>query len=203
MTLTMTRAAGLVAGALLLAVSGCGGDDDDDDGGAGDTTVDDGAADDGAADDDSADDDSADDDDAALDVDNCSLLTDEEASTLAGEELAAQAGDSPLGCPYAPPDEVVGDIVVNSVRHDGDLASLAATGFPNAASVTPIDGVGEESVAVLTPAGDAVASILARQGDLVVELQVVFLLIEPDDTAAVQIAGEYAAIALERLVDAS
>jgi hypothetical protein len=151
-----------------------------------------------------SDDDSDDDaDDATLDVDNCSLLTDEEASTLAGEELAAQAGDSPLGCPYSPPGEVVGDVVVNSIRYDGDLVTLAADGFPNAESVTPIDDVGEQAVAVSTPAGDAVASILARQGDLVVELQIVFVGIEPDDTAALQTAGEYAATALGRLVDAA
>ena len=192
-TMTMPRVAGLLASALLVTVSGCGGDDDGD-AGDGDITIADEPTDDADDDDDA--------DDATLDVDNCSLLTDEEASTLAGEELAAQAGDSPLGCPYSPPGEVVADVVVNSIRYNGDLETLAADGFPNAESVTPIDDVGDQAVAVSTPAGDAVASIVARQGDLVVELQIVFVGIEPDDTAALQTAGEYAATALGRLVDA-
>ncbi|MGH9133742.1 MAG: hypothetical protein ACRDZZ_07380 [Ilumatobacteraceae bacterium] len=203
---TAGRTAALLAGVLVLAVSGCGGDDDSDDA---DVAADDTSITDDESNDDESSDESGDGDDDAgdaaggLDVDNCSLLTDEEATALAGEELAAQAGDSPAGCAYSPPGEVVGDVVVRSVRYDGDLETLAAQGFPNADSVIPLDGIGDEAVAVTTPAGDATASILARQGDLVVELQVVFLLIEPDDAAALADAGSFAATALGRLVDAA
>jgi hypothetical protein len=53
-------------------------------------------------------------------------------------------------------------------------------------------------VAVTTPAGDAVASIVTASNGRVVELALVFLFIDPGDTARIEEAAELAVTALER-----
>jgi hypothetical protein len=129
-------------------------------------------------------------------VDNCSLITADEATALAGYDLE-QGEDSFLGCSYIPPGSSVADVVVKAVLIDGDAASIAAEGFPNAAEIIPV-GVGEDTVAVTTPAGDAVASVITASGGRLVELAIVFLLIEPTDSARIEEAATLAVTALGR-----
>jgi hypothetical protein len=128
--------------------------------------------------------------------DRCSLITEEEASSLAGYELEV-GGDSFLGCGYIPPDSSVADITVNAVLAEDDAATVTAAGFPNANEIIPV-AVGEDTVAVTTPSGDAVASIVTASDGRVVELALVFLLIDPDDTARIEEAAELAVTALGR-----
>lgn len=128
--------------------------------------------------------------------DRCGLITEEEASDLAGYELEV-GGDSPFGCGYLPPDSDIADITVNAVFNQDDAATVTAAGFPNADAIIPV-GVGEDTVAVTTPAGDAVASIVTASNGKVVELALVFLLIDPDDTARIEEAAELAVTALGR-----
>jgi hypothetical protein len=128
--------------------------------------------------------------------DNCSLITEEEATSLAGHDLEV-GGDSILGCGFLPPGSDVADIVVNAVLREGDVASIAAEGFPNATDIIPVD-VGEDTVAVTTPAGDAIASVITASGGRLVELAIVFLLIDPEDTARIEEAAALAVTALSR-----
>jgi hypothetical protein len=128
--------------------------------------------------------------------DVCSLITEEEASALAGHDLVV-GGDSFLGCGFAPPDSDVADLTVNAVFNEGDAATVTAAGFPNADEIIPV-GVGEDTVAVTTPAGDAVASIVTASDGKVVELALVFLLIDPEDMTRIEEAAELAVTALGR-----
>jgi hypothetical protein len=131
--------------------------------------------------------------------DNCSLVTAAEATALAGHDLELGA-DSILGCGYLPPGSNVADVVVKAIRLEGDAASVATAGFPNASEIIPV-AVGEDTVAATTPSGDAVASIItASVGDFV-ELAIVFLGIDPDDTARIEEAAELAVTALGRWAD--
>ena len=128
--------------------------------------------------------------------DTCSLITVEEATALAGYELKV-GEDSILGCGFLPPGSDVADIVVNAVLREGDVASIAAEGFPNATNIIPVD-VGEDTVAVTTPSGDAIASVITASGGRLVELAIVFLLIDPEDTARIEEAAALAVTALSR-----
>jgi hypothetical protein len=58
--------------------------------------------------------------------------------------------------------------------------------------------VGDDTVAVTTPAGDAVASIVTASDGKILELAIVFLLIDPSDTARVEEAAQLAVTALGR-----
>ena len=129
-------------------------------------------------------------------ADNCSLITAEEATALAGYELEL-GEDSILGCGYLPPDSSVADVVVNTAILDGDAASVASEGFPNATEIIPV-GVGDDTVAVTTPTGDTIASIITGDGGRFVELAIVFVGIDPDDTARIEEAAQLAVTALER-----
>jgi hypothetical protein len=131
--------------------------------------------------------------------DNCSLITAAEATGLAGYDLEV-GEDSILGCGYLPPGSDVADVVVNAVRLEGDAASVAAAGFPNAAEIIPV-AVGEDTVAVTTPSGDTVASIITASAGDFIELAIVFLGINPDDTAGIEAAAELAVTALGRWGD--
>ncbi|HSJ83911.1 MAG TPA: hypothetical protein VLA91_08850 [Acidimicrobiia bacterium] len=128
--------------------------------------------------------------------DNCSLITQEEATALAGYDLEV-GEDSILGCGYLPPGSDVADIVVNAVLLEGDVASIAAEGFPNATDIIPVD-VGEDTVAVTTPSGDTVASVITASGGRLVELAIVFLGIDPGDTGRIEEAATLAVTALDR-----
>jgi hypothetical protein len=80
---------------------------------------------------------------------------------------------------------------------DGDTASVAASGFPNADQIITVD-VGEDTVAVTTPEGDAVASVITGSDGRIVELAIVFVGIDPTDTARIEEAATLAVTALER-----
>jgi hypothetical protein len=128
--------------------------------------------------------------------DNCSLITEEEATALAGYDLEV-GGDSILGCGFLPPGSDVADIVVNAVLREGDVATIAAEGFPNATDIISVD-VGEDTVAVTTPSGDTVASVITASGGRLVELAIVFLGIDPNDSGRIEEAATLAVTALER-----
>jgi hypothetical protein len=169
---------------VLLAACGDGGD------GATDTTDETGTTEVQAPEDDEVEEDEED-----L-PDRCSLVTEEEATALAGYELEI-AGDSPLGCAYVPPGEDVADLGVNTVFAEGDAATVTAAGFPNAGQIISV-AVGDDTVAVTTPADEVVASIVTAGNGKVVELSLVFLSIEPGDTARIEEAAELAVTALQR-----
>lgn len=128
--------------------------------------------------------------------DNCALITAEEATTLAGYDLEL-GEDSILGCGFLPPGSSVADIVVNTARLDGDAAAVAADGFPDATDIIAVD-VGGDTVAVTTPSGDTIASIITGEGGRFLELAIVFVGIDPDDTARIEEAAHLAVTALER-----
>jgi len=128
--------------------------------------------------------------------DNCSLITAEEATALAGYELEL-GEDSILGCGFLPPDSSVADVVVNTARLEGDAASVASDGFPNATEIIPV-AIGADTVAVTDPSGDTIASIITGDGGRFVELAIVFIGIDPDDTARIEEAAQLAVTGLER-----
>ena len=81
-----------------------------------------------------------------VDIDNCSLVTDAEASSLAGEELK-HGEDSPLGCPFTKPDGAMSLFTVRAFQGKG----AAKDNFGEHSSDTQvheIQGVGD-SAAVL------------------------------------------------------
>jgi hypothetical protein len=53
-----------------------------------------------------------------LQVDNCSLVTDAEATSLAGTELKHDE-DGPLGCPYVRPGQSMGEFIVRAFNGKG------------------------------------------------------------------------------------
>jgi hypothetical protein len=127
---------------------------------------------------------------------NCSLITADEATALAGHPLEV-GEDSMLGCGYIPPGSSVADMSVIAFERDGDAASVAATDYPNAAETIPVS-VGSDTVAVTTPEDDAVAAIITGDGGRFVELQVVFLEIAPGDVSGIEAAAQLATTALGR-----
>lgn len=171
----------------VAALAGCGGGDSED-AGSGDAAgapaeVDEGV---GSV------------DDAELDVDNCALLTDEEVSALAGEELESDL-DSALGCAWVVPGEVVGDFTLDSFRSATSAAEYGAELAPSA-DVIPMDGVGDEAVALAVDG--SVNFVVAKQGDLGIVLVTTFLDVTPD-SPSLEAAGELAVTALGRLADAA
>lgn len=165
-----------VLAALLVVAASCGGGDD----GGGDT-------DDTQPDSESVDGETP---------DNCSLITADEATALAGYDLEV-GEDSFLGCGFIPPGATVADLVVNAVRLDGDAASIAANGFPNADEIIDVS-VGADTVAVTTPSGDTVASIITVDDGKAVELAMVFLGVDPTDAGRIEEAATLAVTALGR-----
>jgi len=128
--------------------------------------------------------------------DNCSLITADEATALAGHTLEV-GKDSMLGCGFLPSGSDVADLSVIAFERDGTAASVAAADYPDAAQIIPV-AVGSDTVAVTTPADDAVAAIVTGDGGRFVELQVVFLDIGPADTARIEAAAQLATTALGR-----
>lgn len=137
--------------------------------------------------------------DTSLEVDNCTLLTSEEVSGLAGTQLEASE-DSPLGCPYSEPGEVMGLFGIRSYRQGGDAAAAAAELAPDL-TVIPMSGVGDDAVA-LSDSDGSVNFLIAHKGDLFVELVMTFLDVTPE-SPSLQQAGQLASTALGRLVDAA
>jgi hypothetical protein len=134
-----------------------------------------------------------------LEVDNCTLLTSDEVSELAGKELNATE-DSPLGCAYVRPGKVVGEFSIRSYRQPGDAAAAAAKLAPSL-QVIRMDGIGDDAVALADSDG-SVNFLIARKGDLFVELVTTFLDVTPN-SPALEKAGKLASTALGRLADAA
>lgn len=171
-----------VLATLMSVLAGCGGDDVTDS--TGDT------------DSDSAESTAGEEAEPTEEVDNCSLLSNEEVTALAGYELVA-GEDSPLGCPYIAPGEDIADVRVVAVTRPGGAQAVAEEAFPDAPEIIPVD-VGADTVAVTDPSGDTIASVLTADGDRLVELSVIFLFVSPDDTARIEEAAQLAVTALER-----
>lgn len=180
---TMTRMGRCALGAAIAALVGlvpaCGSDDDDATGASNDT-VDEVL------------------DEEGLDVDSCTLLTNEEVSAFAGYELEATE-DGPLGCAFVEPGEVVGDLTVHSYRGSGDAAAEGAEIVPGA-EIINLDGIGDDAVALNV--GGSVNFLVARQGDLFVVLVTTFLGVTPD-SVELDGAAQLASTALGRLVEAA
>jgi hypothetical protein len=135
----------------------------------------------------------------ALNVDNCKLVTNEEASALAGKELKADE-NGPLGCPYTEPGEMLGLFSIRSYKQGGDAKAAAAKLAPTL-EVIKLDGVGDDAVALADSDG-SVNFIIARKGNLFVELVMTFLDITKDP-ATLKPASTLASTALGRLVAAA
>lgn len=94
-------------------------------------------------------------------VDNCTLVTDEEASRLAGRELK-HGEDGPLGCPYTPPGSLMGYFIVRVF--DGKGPAKDNFGEHSADTVVhEIQGVGD-SAAVLARDDDVNFIIVQKDG---------------------------------------
>jgi hypothetical protein len=104
-------------------------------------------------------------------IDNCTLVTDAEASSLAGEDLRHEE-DSPLGCGYSPSDTPMSHFTVRAFKGKG----AAKDNFGEHSEDTTIHeiaGVGD-SAAVL--ARDAhVNFLIVQRGDNYVQFVTTFL----------------------------
>lgn len=80
------------------------------------------------------------------DVDNCTLVTDAEASSLAGEELKHDE-NSPLGCPFMAPGSLMGVFIVRALEGKGRAMDNFGS-HSDDTTVHEIAGVGD-SAAVL------------------------------------------------------
>jgi hypothetical protein len=131
-------------------------------------------------------------------IDVCSLITADEASALAGYEL--EVGEPfANGCPFFEPGSDVADITVYTVNAEGDAATVTEAGFPNADRIIPV-AIGD-TVAVTDPNGDVVASIVTANDGRVVELALVFVGIDPDETTRIEEGAQLAVTVLERWED--
>ena len=174
--------------ALALVATGCSSDDDNE---AATDTTEEGA-------DTAGDDSGADTED--LEVDDCTLLTDDEVSRLADEPLfVSEGGESFLGCGWSFEDEAIDSFGIRSFREDTTVAEHAEELAPNN-EVIEIEGVGDEAVGLMSEG--EVNFLVARDGDLFVELVMTFLDVPPD-SANFETAKELARTALERLKDAA
>jgi hypothetical protein len=133
-------------------------------------------------------------------VDSCTLITSEEASEAAGEELEASE-DNPLGCPFTVPGETLAEFTIRGYRGSGDAMAAGEELVPDAAQVISVDGVGDDAI-IISSNAEVVDFIIARDGDLFVLMNTTFLLVEPGTPEADKLT-QLAALALERLVEAS
>jgi hypothetical protein len=74
---------------------------------------------------------------------------------------------------------------------------VASDGFPNATEIIPV-AIGADTVAVTDPSGDTIASVITGDDGRFVELAIVFIGIDPDDTARIEEAAQLAVTGLER-----
>jgi hypothetical protein len=135
---------------------------------------------------------------ASLNVDNCKLVTKEEASALAGKALEA-GEDGLLGCPYTEPGETLALFSIRSYTQGGDAKAAGAKLAPTL-EVIKLDGVGDDAVALADGDG-SVNFIIARKGNRFVELVMTFLDITKDP-ASLKPASTLASTALGRLTAA-
>jgi len=135
-----------------------------------------------------------------LEVDSCALITNEEASEAAGEELEASE-DNPLGCPFTVPGETLAEFTIRGYRGSGDAVAAGEELVPEAAQVVTVDGVGDDAI-IISSNAEVVDFIIARQGDLFILMNTTFLLVESETPEADRLT-ELAGLALERLVESS
>ena len=144
--------------AVVLAGAACGGDDDDSAGDDGTGIVEVGG-DDGSV------------GRGSIDVDNCTLLTDAEESSLSENPLAAE-GDGLLGCGYLPEGSSVADFSIRSFALGGPLSTYAGELAPSLEVLT-LEGIGDEAVALVSD-GEANFLVACEDGGCV-ELVMTFL----------------------------
>lgn len=134
----------------------------------------------------------------AMDFDNCSLLTDDEVSELAGEELVVDE-DTPLGCGWVVPGEIIHQFGIQAYQGGGDSATAASVLVNDPEQVIDLDGIGDDAVAVSTY-GEVINWVIARKGNRFVVINQGFVGLEVTP-GELQRSGELATTALARLVD--
>jgi hypothetical protein len=105
------------------------------------------------------------------DIDNCALVTDAEASSLAGTQLV-HGEDSALGCGFAPPGKMMSELTVRAFSGKG----AAKDNFGDHSADTTIHevaGVGD-SAAVLAR-GEHVNFLIVQKGRKYVQLVTTFV----------------------------
>jgi hypothetical protein len=135
-----------------------------------------------------------------LDIDDCSLLTDEEVSAFAGEELVVTQ-DGPLGCGWVVPGEIIEQFNIRSFRGGGDAATAADVLVNNPQKVIELAGAGDDAVAVSTY-DEIINWVIARKGDLFVVINQTFLSFDPTPSELDR-SAKLAATALGRLAQAA
>jgi hypothetical protein len=135
----------------------------------------------------------------SLDVDNCSLLTSDEVSRLADEPLV-DPEDSFLGCGWNFEGETIASFSIRGYRFAGTVAERAGE-LAEGAELLPVDGVGDEAAGLVT-VDDEVNFLVARDGDLFVEMVMTFLDVPPDSDNF-ETAQDLASTALARLREAA
>jgi hypothetical protein len=105
------------------------------------------------------------------DIDNCSLVTDAEASSLAGEDLK-HGEDSPLGCGYSPADMPMAHFTVRAFNGRGPAKDNFGE-HSDDTTVHEIAGVGD-SAAVLARE-EHVNFLIVQRGDNYVQFVTTFL----------------------------
>lgn len=175
----------LLMAILVATLAACGGDDGDSsagdsDGGASEVVVED-----------------ENDADEPLDVDNCTLLTDEEVTSLHDEPLF-HSEDGPLGCGWLEDDGAIAQFSIRAFRNESS-AQEHATELAPSLTQQELDGVGDGAVALIAE-GEA-NFIVATQGDLGVEMVLTFLEMEVGSDNF-QRAQKLAGQALDRLEEA-
>lgn len=106
-----------------------------------------------------------------LSVDNCSLVTDDEASRLVGREVTHQE-DSPLGCPFVRPGESMGLFTVRAFAGTGPAKDQFGSHSADTA-VHEVGGVGD-SAAVLARE-EHVNFLIVQKGSRYVQLVTTFV----------------------------
>lgn len=131
----------------------------------------------------------------SMHVDNCSLVSDAEASTLAGRELKHDE-DSPLGCPFVRPGKSMGEFTVRAFSGSG--AAKDNFGDHSAdTTVHEISGVGD-SAAVLARE-QHVNFLIVQKGNRYVQFVTTFLDDMNLDSPQLKQAQELALKALDRI----
>lgn len=110
----------------------------------------------------------------SLDVNNCTLLTDAEVSTL-GEQLHV-GEDSALGCGWSPQGQSMADFSIRSFQSGSSVQAYGKKLAPDAQQI-PLEGVGDEAVGLA--ADGNVNFLVARKGKLFVEMVMTFLDVAP------------------------
>jgi hypothetical protein len=133
----------------------------------------------------------------AAHVDNCSLVTDAEASSLAGKDLKHDE-DGPLGCPFVQPGQSMGQFIVRAFNGTG--AAKDNFGEHSAdTTVHEIKGVGD-SAAVLARE-EHVNFLIVQKGNRYVQFVTTFLSDMNLDSPQLKQAEELALKALDRIPD--